>query len=319
MKPRLDYESIAPAPAILSPVGLDLESATATSGRLADFLVLTKARVNGLVVATTFVGFALESALLPNWSVLLHALIGTALVAGSAAVANQAMEPSYDRLMTRTRNRPVASGRLQRNSAIWLSGLLLVIGSLWLGLGVNLRALGLAVLAFVVYAFAYTPLKRITPACTLVGAVSGALPVLVGWAATDAAFGRWAFVAFAVLFLWQIPHFLAIAWWRRLEYQRAGYQVLRPGDHGGFWTALEAMGFTALLFAVALLPVFWQLVHGWYGPLTLVLNLGFSFASIRFLIQRTEAAARLMFLASLLYLPLQYLLMLLCQIKTQPF
>lgn len=303
------------AQAILAPVRRIMESTSAT-GRLSDFLALTKARVNGLVVGTTLVGFALEAPILPNWYILLQTLAGTALIAGSAAVANQAMEHSHDRQMARTRNRPVAAGRLRQSSAVWLSSMLLVAGCLWLGVGNNLRALSLAVLAFLIYAFAYTPLKRITPACTLVGAVAGALPVLVGWAATGLEFGRWAFVAFAVLFLWQIPHFLAIAWWRRSEYQRAGYQVLRHDDRDGYRTAGWALGFTAILFAVSLLPAFWQLVSGWYWPFALALNLGFSLGGIRFLVLRTEAAARHLFLVSLLYLPALYLLMLLCQTKT---
>lgn len=232
-----------------------------------DFLLLTKARVNLLVVATTLAGFALHSSIMSGWFILLQTLIGTALVAGSAAVANQVLEQSFDRQMARTRNRPLAAGRWRRRSAVLIGGMLLVAGCLWLGVGVNLNALLLAFLAFLIYVFAYTPLKRINPACTFVGAVPGALPALVGWAATGVAFGRWAFIAFAGLFVWQIPHFLAIAWWRHAQYQAAGYHVLRTDDTRGFRTAGWALGFTVLLLGVSLLPAFWQLVNGWYGPL----------------------------------------------------
>lgn len=298
----------------LSPVRLGTESISG-AGRCSDLLVLTKARVNGLVVGTTFVGFALHAPILPNWSILLQTLAGTGLVAGSAAVANQALEQSFDRDMARTRNRPLAAGRLQRRSAVWLSGLLLGAGCLWLGAGVNLRAMSLAGLAFLIYAFAYTPLKRYTPACTIVGAVAGALPVLVGWAATGVEFGRWAFVAFAVLFLWQIPHFLAIAWWRRAEYHRAGFHVLRSNDHDGHWTASWALGFTAVLGAASLLPALWPRVSDCYGPTVLALGIGFSIVATRFLVNRNEAAARGVFFASLFYLPALFSLMILCQAK----
>lgn len=302
------------AHAILAPVRPGPES-TSVARRIADLLVLTKARVNGLVVGTTFVGFALDAPILPNWSSLLQTLAGTGLVAGSAAVANQALEQSFDRHMTRTRNRPLAAGRLRRRSAVWLSGILLGAGCLWLGAGVNLRAMWLASLAFLVYAFAYTPLKRCTPACTLVGAVAGALPVLVGWAATGAEFGRWACVAFAVLFLWQIPHFLAIAWWRQAEYRQAGFHVLRQDDRDGYWAAGWALGSTGILIAVSLLPTFWPRVSDWYGPIALTLGIGFSVAAMRFVVTRNEAAARGLFLASLFYLPALFSLMILCQAK----
>lgn len=280
-----------------------------------DFLLLTKARVNLLVVATTLAGFALHSSIMSGWFILLQTLIGTALVAGSAAVANQVLEQSFDRQMARTRNRPLAAGRWRRRSAVLIGGMLLVAGCLWLGVGVNLNALLLAFLAFLIYVFAYTPLKRINPACTFVGAVPGALPALVGWAATGVAFGRWAFIAFAGLFVWQIPHFLAIAWWCRSDYLRGGYHVLPFDDQRGYWTAGSALVYAAATVAVSFVPAWLHQVTGWYWPGALILGILFLVASIRFLTIRSQTTARALFFISLAYLPGLYLLMLLCRIN----
>lgn len=281
--------------------------------RISDFLILTKARVNVLVVGTTFIGFALHAPILSNWYRLLQTLAATGLVAGGAAVANQIMERSFDRKMARTRNRPLAHGRFCPNRALLLSATLLGTGCLWLVSAVNIRSMALAGLAFVLYAFGYTPLKRRTPLCTLVGAVAGALPVLIGWAATNAAFGQWAFIAFTVLFLWQVPHFLAIAWWRRFEYHRAGFRVLPREDHTGYRTAGHALGFAVALCVVSLLPASWPQIADWYGPVVFSLGIGFCILALRFLVKRNETAARTLFLASLLYLPALFLLLILCQ------
>lgn len=286
---------------------------TTLARSLSDLLVLTKARANVAVVATAFVGFALHTGILPNWLVLLHVLGGTALLAGGAAIANQAIEQPFDRMMTRTRHRPIAAGRLQRRTAAWLSGGFALAGFLWLGAGVNLLAAAFGALAFLIYVFAYTPSKRRTPFCTLVGAVSGALPLLIGWAAAGAEFGLWAAVAFAILYLWQMPHFLAIVWWRKAEYLGAGYRVLRHDDHHGLWTAGWAFVFAVAVFVVSLVPAFANRVTPWYWPGAIVVGMMFSISSFRFLCRRTEAAARSLFLASLYYLPVLYTLLLLCR------
>jgi protoheme IX farnesyltransferase len=277
--------------------------------------MLTKARANVAVVGTTFVGFALHADLQLNGLLLFHTLAGTGLLATSAAVANQALEQEFDRNMARTCNRPIAAGRLCRRTAVWLSGALGGAGGIWLGAGVNLRAMFFAGLAFLIYLFLYTPLKRRTPACTLVGAVSGALPLLVGWAATGAEFGLWSAVAFAVLFLWQIPHFLAIAWRHRADYLGAGYRVLCDDDPQGFRTAGWALGFTLAMVVVSLVPALANRVTDWYWPGGLASGIIFSAYSIRFALRRNEVAARALFLASLYYLPVAYALMLLCRIK----
>jgi protoheme IX farnesyltransferase len=296
------------------------EWAVAESTRIAqwlsDLMVLTKARANVAVVATTFVGFALHADALTNWLLLFHSLAGTALVAASAAVANQAREQQFDRRMVRTRHRPIAAGRLRPRTGMWLSGLLCGTGCVWLAAGVNVRAMGFAALAFLVYVSLYTPMKRLTPACTLVGAVSGALPLLIGWAATGAGLGLWASVAFAVLFLWQIPHFLAIAWWRRADYFGAGYRVLCPSDQGGYRTAGWALAATLAEVAVSLVPAFANQVTAWYWPGALAAGILFSSFAVRFLARRNGTAARSLFLASLYYLPAIYVLMLLCRTRS---
>ncbi|MGZ8938422.1 MAG: heme o synthase [Limisphaerales bacterium] len=280
---------------------------------LTDFLVVTKARANVAVVATTFVGFALNAEVLPNLLVLLSTLGGTALVAGAAAMANQAREQLFDRRMARTRHRPIAAGRMRRRTAEWVSAGMAAAGCLWLALAVNTLAMVLAALSFVIYVFAYTGLKRRTPLCTLVGAISGALPLLVGWAASGVELGIFSSVAFIVLFLWQMPHFLAFAWWRRADYLGAGYEVLPRQDLCGYRTAACALSFTIAVFASSLIPAFANLVHGGYWVGALAVGGAFSFYSIRFLMDRTEGAARSLFLASLYYLPALFAIMLICK------
>lgn len=283
---------------------------------LSDGLMLTKARANMAVVATALVGFALHADWQSNALLLLHTLIGTGLLATSAAVANQAVEQAFDRRMTRTCNRPIAAGRLRGSTAFWISGALSGAGAVWLGVGVNLRALLLASLAFLIYVFLYTPMKRHSPACTLVGAVSGALPLLVGWAATEARFNLWTAVAFAVLFLWQIPHFLAIAWRYRADYARAGYRVLWKDDPHGSLTAGWALMFTLATVAVSVIPALADRVTVWYWPGALASGTIFIVYSVRFGLRMNEVAARALFLASLFYLPCVYALMLLCRVKS---
>lgn len=284
---------------------------------LADILILTKARVNVLVVATAFVGFVLHASIYSNWLLLLNTLLGTGLVAGGAAAANQTLEWRFDRDMVRTQNRPLAAGRFGCRTGILVSGLFLATGCLWLGATVNRRAMLLALLTFLIYVFAYTPLKRSTSGCILVGAVAGALPVLIGWAATGADFGLWAAIAFVILFLWQIPHFLAIAWWCRSDYERAGYHVLPYDDQRGCWTAGSAFIFAAAMVVISFVPVWLHRVTGWYLSGGFALGTVILFFSIQFLITRSKTVARSLFIASLIYLPCLYLLMLLC--RKQPW
>lgn len=283
------------------------------ASRLRDILVLTKARVNLLVVATAYVGFALHSDVLSNWLLLLNTLLGTGLVAGGAAAANQTLEWRHDQNMARTCKRPIAGGRFSRRAGLLVSAIFLLWGCAWLGLAVNVRAMLIAFLTFLIYVFAYTPLKRVSAGCVLVGAIAGALPVLIGWAATGAGFSAWAAVAFLTLFLWQVPHFLAIAWWCKRDYTRAGYQVLPVDDQRGYRTAGLALLFAAGTVAVAWLPAGLRLVSSGYGWCGAGLGAVFLLSVIWFFLKRSSAAAHLSFIVSLLYLPFAYLLMLACR------
>lgn len=298
----------------LAPTGSEVAHRN-LANRLSDLLTLTKARVNFFVAGTAFVGFALHARILSNWRLLLPTLIGTGLVAGAAATANQIREEKFDRQMVRTRNRPLAAGRIRRGTALALAAAFLGAGCFCLGSFVNLRAMGLAGLAFVIYAFAYTPMKRQTPVCILVGAVAGALPVLIGWAASGAAFDLWAAIAFAVLFLWQIPHFLAIAWRWRMDYLRAGYRVLPCGDDRGCRTAGWALTGAVATVVVSFIPLILRRVADWYLFGGLILGFVIFFSAARFLVRRTEATARTLFITTLVYLPCLYFLMLLCKTR----
>jgi len=276
-----------------------------------DLTTLAKARVNLLVVATAFVGFALHAKPSTDWLLLVHTLGGTGLIAASAAVANQIRERRHDCMMDRTRYRPLAAGRLRPIHAVAWCAFLFVAGSMWLEFGVNRKALGFAVLAFAVYTMLYTPLKRRSPACTIVGAVAGALPVLTGWAATDTPLGFWAIIAFTFLFVWQIPHFLAIARWRRADYQRAGFHVLPAQDEDGRVTARWTITSVIVLTAISLLPLLRGHVLWWYAPAATLSGAALFVPTWRFWKTRTEAAARRLFQFTLIYLPVVYVLMLL--------
>lgn len=280
---------------------------------LTDLVLLTKARANVAVVATTLIGFGLHADISANPRVALCTVVGTALLAGGASIANQSIEHRFDRNMARTRNRPIAAGRLRPRAGFALSALFAVTGSLFLLRGVNLHAWIHGLLAFLIYVGIYTPMKRLSPACTVAGSVSGALPLWVGWAATDTPFDLWTVVTFAVLYLWQIPHFMAIAWWRKTDYLGAGYRVLPANDPEGFRTAGFALAFAVGMVMVSLIPALAQLVTGWYLPAGLVLGAAFIASAVRFRMMRTEAAARALFLASIFYLPAIFAAMLLCQ------
>lgn len=295
--------------------GVEATSGSVAPGWLADLLMLTKARANVAVVATAVIGYGLHADIGSNWLLLLCLIVGTALMAGGASMANQAMEQEFDRLMARTRNRPIAGGRLDRSAGFFLSALFGMSGWLCLAAGVNLNASIHGFLAFVVYVGIYTPMKRLSPACAVAGAVSGALPLWIGCAAAEAGFGLWAWVTFAVLYLWQMPHFMAIAWWRREDYLGAGYRVLPGNDAAGFKTAVLALTSTLGVVALSLIPMFAGNVRGGYGAGAMVLGTLFTVPAMRFCANRSGRNARALFLASLIYLPAIFVLMLTCQLR----
>jgi protoheme IX farnesyltransferase len=286
-------------------VGLSRTQAPSPT-RLADFLALTKPRITILVVLTTLVGFLAATGVAGADAVLLaHTLLGTALVAGAASALNQVAEREADGEMRRTARRPLPAGRLGPGEAAVFGAGLAAAGALYLALTVNPLASALAVLTAASYLLVYTPLKKVTSLATVVGAVPGAIPPMIGWAAARGALGVEAWILFAIVFFWQMPHFLAIAAIYRLDYQRAGFRVLPVVDPAGASTGRQAALYGLALIPISLLPS----VIGMAGPAyfvgALLLGTGFVTCSVRLALQPASPdRARSLFRFSLLYLPL---------------
>lgn len=275
-----------------------------SSSLAGDLAALTKARLTSLVLLTTAAGFALGSAgQMDGWR-LGWTLIGTALLAGGAAALNQHLERDLDGRMERTRDRPLPAGRIPPRAA-WVGGLLAgIAGVLTLVWWVNLPSALLGAYTLVTYVWVYTPLKRRSTVNTLVGAVPGALPPVIGWAAAGGDFGWAAGALFAIQFFWQIPHFLAIAWLYRVDYARAGLRMLPVLDPGGRRTGAHAVGHAVALWLVSLLPWRLGLAGGLYAVTATLAGLGFVLLALHFARHRRDRAARGLFLGSVLYLPL---------------
>jgi protoheme IX farnesyltransferase len=223
--------------------------------RLRDYYTLTKPEVNLLILMTTSTGYYLASRGPLKVSGLVNTLVGTLLVASGTATLNQWMERTWDGRMRRTAMRPLPAGRLSAREAFLFGVLLSIAGGLYLAIVVNALAALLAISTLLSYLLVYTPLKRKTPLCTLLGAFPGAMPTLIGWAGAAARIERQAWFLFAILFLWQFPHFLAIALMYRDDYARAGYRMLPRFDHDFRFTRGEIFGFTVVLVITTLLPL----------------------------------------------------------------
>src|SRR5579863_748030 len=223
--------------------------------KLRDFYTLTKPEVNLLILMTTSAGYYLASRGPFRVAGLINTLIGTLLVASGTATLNQWMERLWDGQMRRTASRPLPSGRISSREAFWFGIGLSIAGGFYLALTVNAVAALLAVSTLASYLLIYTPLKRKTPLCTLLGAFPGAMPTLIGWAGAGAAINRQAWFLFAILFLWQFPHFLAIALMYRDDYSRAGYRMLPDFDRDARFTRAEIVGFTVVLVLATMLPL----------------------------------------------------------------
>ena len=273
---------------------------------LSDYWELTKPEVNFLIAMTTVAAFCLGSRrpfVHFPWFLLLNTLLGTVLVASGAGALNQLLERKFDAQMRRTSRRPIAAGRVKPVRALVFGILLSLTGVLYLDLAVRPAASLLALLTLSAYLFLYTPLKRRTPWCTLVGAFPGAMPVLIGYVAATGKLDSDAWRLYAILFLWQFPHFMAIAWMYREDYARAGYEVLPPGTEKarlmGWQSVLPALALVSVAFAPMALrhanPVF---VTG-----TLLLTLGFLYFAARLALIRSSQSARQLLLVSILYLP----------------
>ena len=284
----------------------------ASSHMLFDYWELTKPEINFLIAITAAVGFWLGTpAATPHflWMPFLHTLLGTILVASGAATLNQLIELRYDARMRRTARRPLASGRIAPSHALWFGVLLSVFGAVYLAVSTNALASLLAALTLLSYLFLYTPLKRITPICTLVGAIPGATPPLIGWAAACGRLDPTAWVLFAIVFLWQFPHFMSIAWMYRDDYSRAGYIVLPASAVRERFVAWQCLLPTMGLFIVPIVPVLRGQLGVAYFTGALVLGGIFLYYSARFALQRSVASARQLLLASVIYLPVLFALL----------
>lgn len=285
------------------------EQATARS-KIADVLVLAKVRLNSLVVLTSAGGYYMAGPLGVDPMALALASAGTALVAAGAAAINQVDERDVDRLMERTRHRPMADGRMGVREGRAVAVALATIGLITLWFGANPTAALLAFVTFLIYAFIYTPLKRRTSLSTIVGAVPGALPPLIGWAAARGTLsGPEPWTLFALMFAWQLPHFLSIAWLYREDYARAGLPMLSVLDRDGRVTGRQAALWAAMLVPVSLLPFLFGLATPVYAIGALVLGLLQLSVAVGFARHRSLANARRLFYASIVYLPLLWALM----------
>jgi heme o synthase len=277
--------------------------------RFAAFLELTKPRITFLIVLTAAAGFALGSSASIDYALMARAMFGIALLSSGIATLNQYMERDLDLLMRRTANRPLPSGKLMPWEALTFGVTLTVLAEIYLSLFVNplTGLLGLTVIAG--YLFAYTPLKTRTSLSTMVGAFPGAVPPLIGWAAARGDIGVEAWILFAILFLWQFPHFLAIAWMYREDYSRAGILMLPVVEPDGRVTGQQIVVYTLMLLPVSLLPTVMGISGKIYLYGAIILGLLFLYSSVRAAFSQSRQEARRLLLASVIYLPLLFILM----------
>ena len=278
--------------------------AASVTHRPVDFWALTKPRLNLLVLITTLGGLYLAAPEGLPLTLVLHTLIGTALVAGGAAALNQVWERETDRLMRRTSARPLPGGRLGTAEGTWFGILLSGTGLAQLAFGVNVMSAAVAAATLVSYVLLYTPLKTRSSISTLVGAIPGALPPVIGWAAATGEISLAAVVLFGIVFFWQMPHFLAIAWLHRDDYARAGIPLLPVLEPDGRRTGQQALLYAAALWPVSLLPALVDLAGAPYSIVATALGSVFIWLSAAFARERTTANARRLFLFSLAYLTL---------------
>jgi protoheme IX farnesyltransferase len=282
---------------------------TAARSRAGDFLTLAKPGLNSLVVATTLGGYYMATGADGSLSAMLVTGAGTALVAGGSAAFNQLLERDADARMHRTRTRPLPDGRLQSIDATVFGFALSIAGLIVLALGANLLAAAVALTTLLTYAVVYTPLKSRTSFSTVVGAVPGALPPVIGWTAGGGSIDLPALALFTIGFCWQLPHFLAIAWIYREDYGRAGFPMLPVLEPDGRSTARQAVAYGAALVPASLAPAALGLTGPVYAAGALVLSLLFLALAIRFAAARTVPSARTLFFGSLVYLPALWALM----------
>ena len=280
------------------------EARNSRSGLMYDLMELVKARLTLLVLLTTAVGFYLGAEGPVDWKALLHTVLGTAAAAAGAAALNQWWEYKLDAMMQRTQSRPVPAGRMPPTEALIIGAALAIFGVVYLAFLSNALSAALAAITIIIYIFAYTPLKLVSTFNTALGAVPGALPPMVGWAAARGTLNAGAWMLFAILFCWQLPHFFAIAWLYRDDYARAGFQMISSDDRTGERSASQSVFFCMVLFVVAGLPAFLGIATVFYLLIELILGALFIAVAMRFLKTRARSDARRLFITSIIYLPL---------------
>ena len=280
-----------------------------SAARSRDYVALAKPRLNLLVVASTLVGYAMAPGEPLGVLRVMALLLGTGLVAGGASAFNQVIERDLDALMRRTRSRPLPDQRLQPIEGVLFATAITLIGLLMIVAASNLLAAGVAMTTLVTYVAIYTPLKRRTSFGTVIGAIPGALPPIIGWAAAEGTLTVEAWTLFGIMFLWQLPHFLAIAWMYREDYARAGYPMLPVIEPDGRSTGRQSVVYAAALLPLSLAPTLMRMTGEIYFAGALVLGLGFLWLAIAFARSRSMRDARRVFFGSISYLPLLWILM----------
>lgn len=285
------------------PLPIEAPPAGIAAVRWNDLVELTKPRITFMVMLTAAVGFILPGSGPLPLALFFHALAATGLLVSGASALNQVLERDTDARMHRTAERPLPSGRLTPDTALTTGVALSIAGVLWLALAVNLLTALLGIAALAGYVFVYTPLKRVTSLATIVGAVPGAIPPMMGWTAATNSLDPGAWALFGILFFWQLPHFLAIAWMCRDDYERGGFPMLSVLDTDGRRTGRQAVLWAAALVPVALVPSALGLTGTVYFVGTLAAGLGYLAASMVFHRERSHGAAKRLLWASVLYLP----------------
>ena len=295
----------------LTPPVTPKQAALPVSIRLADLAELTKPGITVMVVLTAGLGFLLAQRDGISFVLLVHTLLGTGLVSAGASVLNQVVERETDALMRRTAQRPLPAGRMDPDVALLFGVALAVAGLAELALGVNLLTSLLGAVALAGYVFVYTPLKRVSSLATIVGAIPGAIPPMMGWSAVRNEIDLAAWVLFGILFFWQMPHFLAIAWLCRDDYGEAGFPMLTVSDPEGLRTARQVLLYGAVLVPVSLMPSLLGLMGSVYFAGALALGITYLGFGIGFARSRDTRGARWLMLASIVYFPAVLLVMLL--------
>lgn len=275
------------------------------------YIELTKPRITWLIVMSTAIGFYFGLGTEISWVLLLHTLLGTGLIASGTAALNQWYEFDADALMNRTRRRPIPSGRVTRRRAFWFAVALSAVGLVELAIGANALTGLLGLLTMALYLLVYTPMKRRSRHSTTVGAIPGAMPPLIGFAGAHDSLTPEAWVLFAILFLWQFPHFYSIAWMYREDYGRAGIRMLPVVEPDGLSTARQILAFLIVLIPVSLIPAALGMTGKLYVIGATLLGLYFLRAGARVFQTKTVSHARGVLLASVVYLPVLYGLLLL--------